>query len=118
MKKRYHLPDGRVQGVFSGRTPGNSQAMLRLTGWTGTRPDDRVETVFEVEQKRGRGRCSPGAGPERRPPGWIISKLQRKAPQAASPTSISSNDALPYLNSFQTSPNPSIAPRIVASSTQ
>ena len=46
---------------------------------------------------------------ERHPPGWIISKLQRKAPQAASPTSISSIDALPYLNSFQTSPNPSIA---------
>jgi acylphosphatase len=52
MKKRYHLHiSGRVQGVcFRANTRKQARA-LGLTGWVRNLPDDRVETVFEGEQK-------------------------------------------------------------------
>ena len=52
MNKRYHvLISGRVQGVcFRANTRKQARA-LGLTGWVRNLPDDRVETVFEGEQK-------------------------------------------------------------------
>lgn len=50
--KRYHVYiSGRVQGVcFRANTRKQARA-LGLTGWVQNLPDDRVETVFEGEQK-------------------------------------------------------------------
>ena len=52
MKKRYHLRiSGRVQGVFFRANTRKQARSLGLTGWVRNLPDDRVETVFEGEQK-------------------------------------------------------------------
>ena len=52
MNKRYHvLISGRVQGVFFRANTRKQARSLGLTGWVRNLPDDRVETVFEGEQK-------------------------------------------------------------------
>jgi len=52
MKKRYHVHiSGRVQGVFFRANTWKQARALALTGWVRNLPDDRVEAVFEGEQK-------------------------------------------------------------------
>jgi acylphosphatase len=51
--KRYHVYiSGRVQGVFFRANTCKQARALALTGWVRNLPDDRVETVFEGEQKQ------------------------------------------------------------------
>ena len=69
MNKRYHvLISGRVQGVcFRANTRKQARA-LGLTGWVRNLPDDRVETVFEGENKEAAAMvawCRTGTPPAR-----------------------------------------------------
>lgn len=69
MKKRYHLHiSGRVQGVFFRANTRKQARALGLTGWVRNLPDDRVETVFEGEQKETEAMlawCRTGTPPAR-----------------------------------------------------
>jgi len=69
MKKRYHLHiSGRVQGVYFRANTRKQARALGLTGWVRNLPDDRVETVFEGEQKEAEAMlvwCRTGTPPAR-----------------------------------------------------
>ena len=69
MKKRYHLHiSGRVQGVYFRANTWKKARALGLTGWVRNLPDDRVEAVFEGEQKEAEAMlawCRTGTPPAR-----------------------------------------------------
>jgi acylphosphatase len=69
MKKRYHVHiSGRVQGVFFRANTLRTARSLGLTGWVRNLPDDRVEAVFEGEQKEAAAMlawCKTGTPPAR-----------------------------------------------------
>jgi acylphosphatase len=69
MKKRYHVYiTGRVQGVFFRANTRKQAQALGLTGWVRNLPDDRVETVFEGEEKGAEAMvawCRTGTPPAR-----------------------------------------------------
>jgi acylphosphatase len=69
MKKRYHVHiSGRVQGVFFRANTWKQARALALTGWVRNLPDDRVEAVFEGEQKDAEAMlawCRTGTPPAR-----------------------------------------------------
>ena len=67
--KRYHVYiSGRVQGVFFRANTWKQARTRGLTGWVRNLPDDRVEAVFEGEQKEAEAMlawCRTGAPPAR-----------------------------------------------------
>jgi acylphosphatase len=69
MKKRYHVHlSGRVQGVCFRANALRAARSLGLTGWVRNLPDDRVEAVFEGEQKDAEAMlawCRTGTPPAR-----------------------------------------------------
>ena len=69
MKKRYHVHiSGRVQGVFFRANTWKQARAFALTGWVRNLPDDRVEAVFEGEQKDAEAMlawCRTGTPPAR-----------------------------------------------------
>ena len=69
MNKRYHvLISGRVQGVYFRANTWKKARSLGLTGWVRNLPDDRVEAVFEGEQKEAEAMlawCRNGTPPAR-----------------------------------------------------
>jgi acylphosphatase len=69
MKKRYHVHiSGRVQGVFFRANTWKQARALALTGWVRNLPNDRVEAVFEGEQKDAEAMlawCRTGTPPAR-----------------------------------------------------
>ena len=69
MMMRYHIRiSGRVQGVFFRANACKQARALALTGWVRNLPDDRVETVFEGEQKEAEAMlawCRTGTPPAR-----------------------------------------------------
>jgi acylphosphatase len=69
MKKRYHVHiSGRVQGVFFRANTWKQARAFALTGWVRNLPNDRVEAVFEGEQKDAEAMlawCRTGTPPAR-----------------------------------------------------
>jgi len=69
MKKRYRVHiSGRVQGVFFRANTWETARSLGLTGWVRNLPNDRVEAVFEGEQKDAEAMlawCRTGTPPAR-----------------------------------------------------
>ncbi|MCX5855294.1 MAG: acylphosphatase [Deltaproteobacteria bacterium] len=69
MKKRYHVHiSGRVQGVCFRANALRAARSLGVTGWVRNLPGDRVEAVFEGEQKDAEAMlawCRTGTPPAR-----------------------------------------------------
>lgn len=69
MRKRYHIyVSGCVQGVYFRANTLKQARALGLTGWVRNLPDDRVETVFEGEEKEAEAMlawCRTGTPPAR-----------------------------------------------------
>jgi acylphosphatase len=69
MNKRFHVHiSGRVQGVCFRANTLRAARSLGLTGWVRNLPDDRVEAVFEGQQKDAEAMlawCRTGTAPAR-----------------------------------------------------